>query len=246
MGAKSGNARGPGFILCALANALCLSAAAAAVLEVDGRANLFGAGHSAVSDPGFGGAGILPPSINFTAGSNLVLTFTSVTGTVSCCDGDSSFNDADGGPFATGDTDINSFNGISGMVHPTRTMYLAGAFLSDDEPVDPAPTRLSFSEPEDFATLSPLLNQSFFIGDGLTDTGGVTQRFLVPVGATRLFLGFVDAINFGDPVSDPGFYDDNQGSLTAEFNLAAVPVPAAAWLFGSAIAALSIKLRRRN
>ncbi len=152
MGLESRNARSTGFVLRTLAGALFLSSGAlsAAVLVVDGKANLFGAGHATVSEPGGGGAGILPPSVNFTAGSNLVLTFASVTGSVSCCNGGSLFNGPDGGFFASGSTDINSFGGISGMLHPTRTMYLSGVFLSDDEPSDPAPNRLSFSELEDF------------------------------------------------------------------------------------------------
>ncbi len=80
MGLENRNVRSTGFVLRTLASALCLSAgaASAAMLEVNGLTNLFGAGHSTASEPGGGGgAGILPPSINFTAGSNLVLTFAS-------------------------------------------------------------------------------------------------------------------------------------------------------------------------
>ncbi len=41
--------------------------------------------------------------------------------------------------------------------------------------------------------LSPFLKQVFFIGDGLTGNGtGAAQQFIVPAGATRLFLGPAD------------------------------------------------------
>ena len=87
-------------------------------------------------------------------------------------------------------------------------------FLDDTEPTTPAP-RLSFADPEDFTTLSSQLRQIFFIGDRRTDTVGIIQQFIVPAGATRLFLGFVDA---ADPIHSrgrPGWCDDNTGSLRA-------------------------------
>jgi Ca2+-binding RTX toxin-like protein len=159
--------------------------------------------------------------VSFTPDSNLVLTFSSVTGSVSCCSGGGgTFNGPDGGLLASGTTNITSFNGIAGIIHTNRTMFLVGVFLDNTEPSDPAPARLSFSNPEDFTDLSPALGQVFFIGDGLTDTGGAVQRFHVPAGATRLFLGFADAINFGNPTSPPGFYSDNVGSLVIETEIA--------------------------
>jgi hypothetical protein len=37
------------------------------------------------------------------------------------------------------------------------------------------------------------LNQVFFIGDGLTGNGtGTVQQFVIPAGATRLYLGSAD------------------------------------------------------
>jgi hypothetical protein len=190
------------------------------MLTVSAQANIFGAGHAVPPAPGGGGGGVLPSAVSFTPDSNLVLTFSSVTGSVSCCSGGGgTFNAPDGGLLASGTTDITSFNGIAGIIHTNRTMFLVGVFLDNTEPSDPAPARLSFSDPEDFTDLSPALGQVFFIGDGLTDTGGTVQRFHVPAGATRLFLGFADAINFGNPTSPPGFYSDNVGSLTAEFSL---------------------------
>jgi RHS repeat-associated protein len=93
--------------------------------------------------------------------------------------------------------------GMSGLRTPQAA--LVGVFLGDGTP-DPAatPPDLDFSSAglgEDFLSLSPLLQQPFLIGDGRT-TSGVVQEFVVPVGATRLFVGVMDnstwAANAGD------------------------------------------------
>ena len=57
--------------------------------------------------------------------------------------------------------------------------------------------------------LCPQMRQTFFIGDGHTSDGTV-QRFDVPTGATRVYLGFTDAWGFRH---DPGYYGDNSGLL---------------------------------
>ncbi len=246
--------------------------ARAETLTVSGMANIFGAGHAVPPDPDGGGGGLLPPFVTFAPGPGRVLTFSSVTGMVSCCGSDpAAFNGPDGGSMASGTTDITSFGGISGILHgrgdlttapPTlpfvagKTMFLVGVFLDATEPMDPAPPRLEFTMPpfglgEDFAVLAPLLRQTFFIGDGLTGTGsGVSQQFLVPATATRLFLGFEDALQFGFPTDPPGFYFDNFGSLEATFSLAAtaaVPEPASLALFGlGALALLGYSFRPRK
>jgi hypothetical protein len=123
--------------------------------------------------------------------------------------------------------------GISGVQHGELTLFLVGVFLDDDEPGDPAPPRLDFSNDaltDDFLELAPALRQTFFIGDGLA--GGSEQIFHVPAGATRLFLGFADAFDFGDPIGPPGWYDDNLGQLVVDLELdqlKPVPVLAATW-----------------
>jgi len=199
------------------------SDAHSATLEVAGQANIFGAGHSAAPAPGGEAPGILPPGHTFTASAGQVLTFSSVTGTVSCCYSDllTYGTTADGGPFATGDTDITSYAGISGIIHSSRTMFMVGVFLTDAEPADPAPARLDFSPGalgDGFTAISPAIGQTFYIGDGLTGNGsGLAQQFLVPANATRLFLGFADAPDFGAPSSAAGYYGGNVGQLTATF-----------------------------
>ncbi len=192
-----------------------VQASSSSVLTVDSQANIFGSGHSTPPDPAGGGAGALPPSISFPAESNQVLTFSSVTGQVTCQGGDA-FNGPDGGSCGGGSTSISSYGGISGITDNQSTMFLVGVFLDDTEPQDPAPPSLDFSG-QNFKTLTPQLNQILFIGDGLTGTGsGTTQQFLVPSTATRLFLGFADTYGFHGA---PGAYGDNAGQLSATFQI---------------------------
>jgi hypothetical protein len=203
-------------------------------LVVPGSANIFGAGHAAPPEPGSGGAGSLPPTFSFAALGGQVLTFSGVFGSVSCCN--SAQTGPDGGPFASGTTDITSYGGIAGVIDSQHTMFLVGVFLDASEPADPAPACLDFSTGqlgENFVVLAPAIGQVFYIGDGLTGTGtGATQSFLVPATATRLQLGFADAQEFGDPTSAPGFYGDNTGQVTAIFDVVpplVVPTLPASW-----------------
>jgi hypothetical protein len=125
------------------------------------------------------------------------------------------------------------FRDISGIIHSNRTMFLVGVFRdnSPGSPGGPAPGTLAFSHPENFTTLAPLLNQMFFIGDGRTDNTNDIQTFLVPTGATRLFLGFADGFSF---TGLPGAYADNSGQLVADFAFTPVPEPSALALLGLA------------
>jgi hypothetical protein len=137
------------------------------------------------------------------------LTFSSVTGRVSCCGGGSRDNGPDG---SAGATSVAGHGGISGIQAPS-TIFLVGVFLDDTEPTDPSPAALNFDS-TGFTHLSPQLRQTFFIGDGRTGSSSTAQLFRVPPLATRLFLGFVDASGFS---GDAGYYDDNTGELRAVF-----------------------------
>ena len=178
--------------------------------EIGANANIFGAGHATAP-----GGGSLPPVFNIQPGSNRVLTFSSVTGSVSY-NGGGNFNDPDGIGSAS-DANVSSTGGISGIIN-THAGFLTGIFLDNTEPMDPAPPVLDFSIlGTSFTSLSPALNQTFFIGDGLTGDGsGSAQQFMVPAGATRLFLGFADACGYH---GSSGCYDDNLGSFTATFSV---------------------------
>lgn len=106
-------------------------------------------------------------------------------------------------------------NGISGSNAPVDA--LLGVFLGAGQPdASAAPAALDFSAGAlgiEFTTLAPALKQVFFIGDGQT-AGGVVQQFLVPEGATRLYLATHDGY---------GWYN-NSGVISV--TVSAVPEPA--------------------
>ncbi len=197
-----------------------VSGALASTITVPGTANIFGAGHGTPPAPDSGGAGTLPILITLPADASYI-QFDSITGSVIWDPGWPS-NGAEGSTSGYGSTDISSYGGISGIAHSQRIMFLTGVFLTDATPADPAPARLSFTDAStSFASLSPLLDQTFYIGDGLTGHGsGAVQQFYVPQGATRLYLGFADSMNFH---SSPGQYGDNSGQLTVNYT-AVVPL----------------------
>lgn len=221
-----------------------LPAALATTLTVPGDANIFGAGHATPPSPGGSGAGELPSEFDFgfTAGSGVVLIFSSVTGNVIVDSGSGNHViDPDGVGSASG-INVNSFGGISGTV-ATTAGFLAGAFLGPSEPTDPSPLRLDFTIlGTSFTSLAPQLDQVFFIGDGLTGDGsGSLQQFNVPVGATRLVLGIVDAPGYN---GDPGGYADNTGSFSASFNVNVVPEPPVSVLLFCGAGAIGLLVRR--
>ena len=200
-----------------------VSQGGAATIEVSAFANIFGAGHAVPPNPGGGSAGILPPSYNLNSGAGKILTFSSVTGQWTLTVGS-----ALGGPdgyFNITSTDINSYGGISGIQHD-GACFLVGVFLGSDEPTNPAPPILNFRASglgTSFVQLSPTLDQTFYIGDGLTGTGsGMVQQFNVPTNATRLFLGVADAYSYH---GGAGWYGDNGGAVTASFQIITTTPP---------------------
>jgi Flp pilus assembly protein TadG len=81
---------------------------------------------------------------------------------------------------------------------------LVGVFLGPGRPdfsAPPATLDFSTAASRDFTTLSPQLKQPFFIGDGRNSRGDI-QRFIVPSGATRLFLGIMDAYEWNNNAGD--------------------------------------------
>jgi hypothetical protein len=177
-----------------------------------------------------GGNGIAPAIYSFRARAGQILTFSSVSGSWSCHDGDPGFS-ADGETSgyclsAGGPTNINPIGPFSGYQLTDFTGALAGIFLEDSLPTS-APQSLRFYVADNsqggiqtsFSSLSPAIGQVFFIGDGLTATGiGRIQSFRVPPTATHLYLGYID--NCKAPNNTvPGCYSDNVGSVTAVFQL---------------------------
>jgi hypothetical protein len=217
-------------IVASLALMVAASPAAAAELTVDATANIHGAGHAVAPGPGGGGGGSLPPQINIplaSAGSYFIIH---ADGLVTPNVGNVPVNPADGGN-DDNQTNVLPYGGISGIQHGQKSMFLVGVFLNDDEPTDPAPAALpSFTFPDEFTQLNPLLNQVFFVGDGVQESTGAAQRFYIPTGATRLFLGFADA-----PLHDglPGAFDDNYGYLDVCYKIAPEPSSLALGLMAS-------------
>lgn len=166
---------------------------------VPGQANIFGAGRDDPPAPAEGGAGVLPPMWEVPAEAR-TLTVTDAIGEVRAV-AEFAPNGAEG---RGGLTDINSWEGISGIQHDGRQMFLVGVFLTDAAPAEDAPDRLDFTNTDDYGELAPLIGQTFYVGDGEGRT------ILVPEGATRLFLGFADGFLFSGL---PGWYGNNSGQL---------------------------------
>ncbi|MFZ4660948.1 MAG: RHS repeat-associated core domain-containing protein [Caldilineaceae bacterium] len=185
-------------------------------MRVDAKSNIFASGHPVPPAPSGGGGGVRPSGIQFLANSGQVFTFPAVSGNISANTNACGYNGPDGATLTcASSTSILSYGGIAGIVHTDKFLFLTGVFIDEEEPVDPAPSRLTFSSSQDFTSLSPGLNQVFFIGDGKTSTG-VLQQFIPPVGTKRLLLGFADSLNFDGL---PGYYDDNVGELSVTIEL---------------------------
>ena len=182
------------------------------------------------------GRAAAPPSISVVGVA--MLTFPSISGTVDF--GGTAGPYGPDGQAVTAFT-FGSFNGISGF-SADRNTALFGVFTGSTEPANPAPPSLNFTGNTSFAALSPLLNQTFFIGDGLTGTtSGVPQEFVVPTGATQLYLGLADSGGSSEPFL-PGGYFNNTGSF--EVQVSPVPEPGSCLLVAVMASIGSIYLRR--
>jgi hypothetical protein len=220
---------------------------------IDARSAIFNA------DPANSVTALNPLMFSLTPGSGRILTFSSVTGdTKSQGDPGQPYAGPDGQYWFTNGVHITSLGSISGVIDDVgdSQMSLVGVFTADTIS-GPAPVRQNYTgSVKNQASYTPLLNQTFFIGDGLTGTyvgdaatghgSGVPQLFYVPTGATRLYLGFADAPTFN---GSPGSYMDNLRGLNATFTVApaGVPEPGVSAIFGIGVMALAgFALRSRR
>lgn len=238
-------------LACVLALAGCLAghaaSAASGTVNVSAQANIYAAGSA--STAGFALGGVLPVALAVDAAASF--RFTSVaagpsavgspTGGATCVfDGPAS--SGDGNTCVNGYTDVYAANGYSAFYFGGKTMPLVGLFVGATPGDTPAVTPTSDTEANALDAFAPRLQQVFFIGDGRTADSAL-QTFAVPAGATTLYLGFADAYGF---VGDPGYYDDNYGSLQVSYETAAVPEPAAWLMLGGGLALLGLRRPRRS
>jgi hypothetical protein len=221
----------------------CLSAA----ILVPGTSEIFSAGQAAPLN-----SGTLPPVFSFTAGVGQTLTFSSVTGQVTCGAGCASNIGPDGTTIAgyTGTNIACTTCGISSIQFIGRQMFLVGVFLdavSVPSGANPSPLPAYTDASANGSTFSPGLNQVFFIGDGQGTSG--TQIFNVPTTAARLFLGFADGTplfgSAGTPAIASAYGDNTPGSLSVEFALNQVPEPGTMALFAIGFAAIAFGRKKQ-
>ncbi len=190
--------------------------------------------------PAYGG-GLSPFLVTLLAGTGRVLRV-NATGTGSFCPVGTCATTSPDGPAATlPTTNLNASGKISGIV-ASNSGFLAGVFLGPTLPAS-APATLTFGS-LDFLTLSPLLGQQFFIGDGFTSSS-VQQQFFIPDNATALYFGVADGGAF---TGNPDFYGDNAGTYTARYDVSStVPEPATMLLFFTGfLGIVGMAVRRRS
>lgn len=132
-----------------------------------------------------------PELIRMPLIDDAVLQFDGIDG-VMRHDPNLAFYEPDGQLNSIGRNTNKAEHGISDINGPINA--LVGIFLDDKQPnLTKAPTSLDFSSAasRDFNELKPQLKQVFFIGDGL-NSKGIKQNFVVPKGATRLYLASWD------------------------------------------------------
>jgi hypothetical protein len=133
-----------------------------------------------------------PPVVPMPVTPGDVLEFDSIAGTVRH-DPNLPYFSPDGELSDVSGNTNGSENGIADTSAPINA--LVGLFLNDNAPnrtaTPTADRSFSTEAGRNFDQLNPQLKQIFFIGDGAT-SGGTKQRFVVPPGATRLFLATWD------------------------------------------------------
>jgi hypothetical protein len=244
---------GMGLLLCALVfSGHAFAGSVTGSTTVNANAVIYAAGTQGSVASGTGG--VAPGGIALTSGG--YFTFASVMGSLTdgcgssagciTLNSGSNLNDPDGGFAAVSSSSETGAGSISGMIGPGAG-YLVGVFVAAGGPSGSAPPSLNFlTLGTSFASLSPLLDQVFFIGDGLTGDGsGAVQRFNIPTGAGELFLGISDACGYN---GSPSCYADNFGTYSLDYtitsNVSATPEPSSILLFSTSLLGL-VPFRRK-
>ncbi len=250
------------FCFCATAalalGTILVAPAGAASIVVNAADNIYAAGQTSTGN--YGG-GNVPGFVAVSAGQTS-FAVSSVTGsytspafncasTAGCItlDGGGNYSNADGVGAAPVTSSNTGNSSISGITAPGAG-YLVGVFVSAGGPSGAAATALNYTTggnaSESATSYSPLLDQVFFIGDGLTGNGsGTGQTFNIPTGAADLYVGISDASFFS---GSPGGYGDNLGNFTVRYSLAGgttptVPEPASFLFVAGGLATLGGFLR---
>jgi hypothetical protein len=188
-------------------------------LSVSARMDIYRAGgYNDLSD------GVGPAVYTIQAGTVPTITFSGITGAWACAPSAPLYSpDGTTGPGCVapaGGLNINPIGPFSGYASTDFGGALTGVFLSDSLSTS-APPSLRFYMNDsskggiqtNFTSLSPLIGQVFFVGDGLTGTGaGSPQVFQVPPTATHLYLGYLDSCNGTSPA--PSCFNTNKGSVS--------------------------------
>eukprot|EP00906_Rhabdomonas_costata_P018711 RCo027287 len=200
------------------------------------QANPWGAGLSTPPGDPLDGIGILPVAIpvsgrdrfQFSAGG---LIFSPAVGATAGPDG---FQNAPGDEF-----NLLAQGGISAYKAP-KQLALVGVFLGSGGNTGIPPAAIDFSALGlGFTQLSPQLGQVFYIGDGWTGTSagsGTQQNFIVPAGATTLYLGIAEGC---DNFVTASCYTGNAGSFSVSYSEtcgSSITCPAGTTSRGSSIA----------
>jgi hypothetical protein len=180
----------------------------------------------------------------FASGAGNVFSF-AAGGEIGCC---SSLVPGWGPDGAAGGTNVGGINGLSSL-SGNALIPLVGVFTTDVDPFGgAAPSALAFDAAAGSA-LSPLLQQVFYIGDGrsgFNNGAGSILQFTAPTGATRLYLGTLDAFSFNGTA---GYYNDNPGEFQVRVSLAGgglVPEPSTWALMIAGFGLAGSALRRRR
>lgn len=205
-----------GLLLAVLAAPLItLPARATEVASANATDNIYGAGQSAAP-----GGGTVPGAIIKVPRTAACFVVRAITGSLACHAKEGCItlnssmhfrNDPDGAYAQVPVSENDGTKVISGIKAPGAG-YLVGLFVAGRTPKGPAPAPLDFTTGSGtaFTSLSPLLDQTFFVGDGRTNKdNGPRQTFMIPTGATTLYFGVSDACGFQGA---PGCYFDNAGT----------------------------------